>query len=73
MATLRNRIGKWQARVVHKGQIPIAKTFHFKQDAERWARQVESEMDKGRFISPALAERTTFKKSSEGEQKHQIN
>ena len=61
MATLRNRSGKWQARVVRKGHIPVAKTFQSKQDAERWARQVESNMDKGSFSSPVLAERTTFK------------
>ncbi len=61
MATLRNRSGKWQARVVRKGHIPVAKTFQSKQDAERWARQVESDMDKGNFSSPVLAERTTFK------------
>lgn len=61
MATLRNRSGKWQARVVRKGHIPVSKTFQTKQDAERWARQVESDMDKGSFSSPVLAERTTFK------------
>jgi integrase len=61
MATLRNRNGKWQARVVRKGHAPLAKTFQAKQDAERWVRQIESEMDKGSFMSPALAERTTFK------------
>jgi hypothetical protein len=47
MATLRNRTGKWQARVVRKGHAPLTKTFQTKQDAERWARQVESDMDKG--------------------------
>ncbi|CAN1485336.1 hypothetical protein MCERE10_00815 [Burkholderiaceae bacterium] len=46
MATLRNRSGKWQARVVRKGHIPVTKTFLAKQDAERWARQVESAMVK---------------------------
>lgn len=55
MATLRNRSGKWQARVVRKGHIPVTKTFLAKQDAERWARQVESAMDKGIFSSPVLA------------------
>lgn len=61
MATLRNRNGKWQARVVRKGHAPITKSFQSKQDAERWARQIESEMDKGSFINPVLAENTTFK------------
>jgi hypothetical protein len=39
----------------------VTKTFQAKQDAERWARQVESDMDKGSFSSSILAERTTFK------------
>jgi hypothetical protein len=33
MATLRNRGGKWLARVVRKGHIPVAKTIQAKQDA----------------------------------------
>ncbi len=61
MATFRNRNGKWQARIVRKGQQPVSKTFSNKQDAERWARQVETQIDRGCFISTATAERTTFK------------
>ena len=61
MATLRNRGSKWQARVVRKGHAPLTKTFQSKQDAMRWARQIESAMDNGSFTSPVLAERTTFK------------
>ena len=60
MATFRNRHGKWQARIVRKGQEPISKSFTTRQDAERWARQIETEMDQGRFVSPVEAERTTF-------------
>ena len=36
MASIRNRNGKWQARITRKGQQPIAKSFLSKQDAERW-------------------------------------
>ena len=42
MATFRNRHGKWQARVQRKGQQPISKSFQSKEDAQRWARQVEA-------------------------------
>lgn len=45
MATFRNRHGKWQAHVQRKGQQPVSKSFQSKQDAEKWARQLESEMD----------------------------
>jgi hypothetical protein len=58
MATFRNRHGKWQARVARKGIKPISKSFQNKQDAERWARQVEADIDKGSYTNVALAEHT---------------
>ena len=60
MATFRNRHGKWQARVQRKGQQPVSKSFQSKDDAERWAKQVEVEMQKGSYTNLVLAERTTF-------------
>jgi len=60
MASFRNRNGKWQARVVRKGQLAVAKSFLNKQDAERWARQLEVEIDRGTYINVTVAERTTF-------------
>jgi hypothetical protein len=61
MATFRNRYGKWQARVRRLGQQPISKSFQTKQDAERWARQVEADIDKGSYTNVTLAERTLLK------------
>ena len=61
MATFRNRHGKWQGRVQRKGQKPISKSFHTKQDAERWARSLETDIDKGAYTNTNLAERTPFK------------
>jgi integrase len=61
MATFRNRHGKWQARVQRKGQQPVSKSFQSKEDAQKWARQVEAEIDKGSYTNIALAERTLFK------------
>ncbi len=60
MATFRNRSGKWQARVQIQGHAPLSKTFINKVDAERWAKQVEVEMQKGSYTNLVLAERTTF-------------
>ena len=60
MAPFRNRHGKWQARVQRKGQQPVSKSFQSKEDAQRWARQIESGIDKGSYTSLVLAERTTF-------------
>lgn len=61
MASIRNRGGKWQARVRRLGQNPVTKSFQTKQDAERWARKIEADIDKGSYTNIALAERTTFK------------
>ena len=61
MASIRNRNGKWQARITRKGEKPIAKSFQSKQDAERWARQIESDIDKGSYTNLVLADRTHFK------------
>jgi hypothetical protein len=60
MATFRNRNGKWQARVQTKGHATLSKTFINKADAERWAKQIEVEMQKGSYTNLVLAERTTF-------------
>lgn len=47
MASIRQRNGKWQARVTRKGWPPKVKTFLIRQDAERWGRAVEIEIDRG--------------------------
>jgi hypothetical protein len=60
MATFRNRNGKWQARIQRQGQVPVSKSFGTRQDAERWARQFEVQMDQGKFVSLRLDERTTL-------------
>lgn len=53
--------GYWQARIRRKGWPPQSRTFRTKGEAETWARSVEADMDKGAFVSSALAERTLFK------------
>lgn len=60
MASIRNRNGVWQARVIRKGFAPVTKSFTTRHDGERWARQIETQIDQGCFINPAEAERTTF-------------
>jgi len=60
MATFRNRNGKWQARIQRQGHVPVSKSFNTRQNAERWARQVEAQIDQGKFVSLRLDERTTL-------------
>ncbi|RQT48498.1 tyrosine-type recombinase/integrase [Burkholderia cepacia] len=60
MASIRQRDGKWQVRVRRRGFADEAKTFSTRADAERWARSVETEMDRGSFVSRSEAEANTL-------------
>jgi integrase len=61
MATIRKRgTYQWQALVRRKGYPPQTKTFESRTDAVAWATELESEMNKGAFVSRAEAERTTL-------------
>jgi len=60
MASIRKRGNNWQVRVNRKGYPAETKTFSLKVNAERWARLLESDMDKGSYISRTDAERVTL-------------
>lgn len=60
MATIRLHGKKWQARVYKKGYPTAIRSFLVRKDAEKWARQIEADMDKGSYINSTLSEKTTF-------------
>ena len=61
MATITNRGSlQWRVRIRRRGYPVASKTFETKADAEAWARQIESEMDRGVFVSRAEAEQYTL-------------
>ncbi|MBT9591800.1 MAG: tyrosine-type recombinase/integrase, partial [Thiobacillus sp.] len=61
MATIRKRGElQWQAIVKRRGHPLVSKTWDTRKEAEAWARQIESEMDRGVFVSRAEVERTTL-------------
>lgn len=60
MASIRYRSNKWQARVLRKGHEPVSRSFLTKLEAERWSRGIESEMDRGAYVSTIEAEQTTL-------------
>lgn len=61
MATIRElHSGRWQAIVRRRGNRPAVETFVSKTDANRWARLIESEIDRGVFLDRAEGERTTI-------------
>lgn len=56
---------QWQVKIRRKGFSLQSKTFESEGDAKKWARMVESEMDRGVFVSQAEAEKTTLKEALE--------
>lgn len=60
MASIRYRQNHWQARVRRRGYPDETKTFTTRQDAEKWARSIETDIDKGQFVNVSEAQRTTF-------------
>ena len=60
MASLRQHGKGWQARIRRQGYPDITKSFQIRQDAERWARALEAELDKGQFVSIDEAQRSTL-------------
>lgn len=60
MASISQRNGKWRVRILRTGYPPIAKTFITHRDAQQWARLTESQLERGLYICPSEAQRTTL-------------
>lgn len=61
MASINKRGTKqWNVRIRRKGYPLQTATFEKREDAETWARDVESKMDKGAFLCSKEAERTSL-------------
>ena len=79
MASIRQRDGKYQVRIIRKGHRALSRTFTNRGDAVKWARATEVEIERGAIVSgtrcPTLseaieryvAERTPRKKSARSE------
>ena len=59
MATFRKRNGKWHVQVRRQGQKGACKSFHRKEDANAWARQMEAQLDREGLPEKAEKLRTT--------------
>lgn len=60
MASFRKHGNGWQGRIRRRGYPDITKTFEAKSDAEKWARAVETEIDKGQYANINEAQRTSL-------------
>ena len=59
MATIRKKGERqWHVQIRKRGYPAQTKTFSTKSDAERWATIIESEMERGVFVSRTEAENT---------------
>lgn len=70
MATFSKRPGPdgrsvWQAMARKKGYQQQTRTFDTKAKAEVWARQIESEMDRGGYVPCTEAKTTSLREASE--------
>jgi integrase len=66
MATIRKRGAyQWEVRIRRYGYAQVHKTFTSKADADAWAREIETEMDRGVHLSRHEAERTTLRECFE--------
>lgn len=61
MATIRKLRGRWQAQVRRRGMKPRAKSFDSKLEAEKWARDLEAQVDRfGSAPDTKILETTTL-------------
>ena len=60
MATLRRRMGKWEVRVRRYNNKTISKTFIQKEDANKWARETETQIEKGLYEDLSQANSITL-------------
>jgi integrase len=63
MAYIAQRGAFWRAEVRRRGLTPIYRTFDTRQQAQQWARRIESEIDCGAYIDRTSAERTTLREA----------
>lgn len=49
MAVIQQRGSKWQCRIRRRGFPDVAKSFLTKEDAQKWARAIERQMDLGEY------------------------
>ena len=61
MATIRQqKNGRWQAIIRKKGHTPISKTFIKEEDAQKWARGAEVDIERHVFVDTKEAATTTL-------------
>lgn len=60
MATFRLRGDSWQVQIRRSGRTPVSRSFASRNDAEEWARRIESEVTEDRPNSQAVSDGPTI-------------
>ena len=60
MASISKRGRYWRAQIVRRGYPPQYRTFDTRAEAEAWSRAMESEMDRGIYVSRVESEKNTL-------------
>ncbi len=60
MASIRKRGQSWHAQVRMRGHRPVTQSFRSKVTAAKWAKQVETEIEKGVFLEIRQAQTTSL-------------
>jgi hypothetical protein len=60
LATISKRKAGWQVQIPRKGFPALSRNFSTASEAKAWARETESEMDRGLYVDRSEAERTTL-------------
>ncbi|MFM0209414.1 hypothetical protein PQQ96_18585 [Paraburkholderia sediminicola] len=63
MAYISQRGAYWRVEIRRRGYKPTYRTFDTNQQAQQWARRIESEIDAGIYIDRTEAERTTLREA----------
>jgi integrase len=52
--------GRWQVQIRRKGHAAISQSFASRSDGDKWARQIEADMDRGAYTSIAPAQEASI-------------
>jgi len=61
VASIRKTKTGWQVQIRKQGHQTLTKSFLYRSDAQTWAKEIESKIERGSFRDPSLLEKTLFR------------
>jgi Arc/MetJ-type ribon-helix-helix transcriptional regulator len=72
MAYIKERGAYVRVEIRRRGYKPVYRTFDTREQAKKWARRVEAEIDAGLYFDRSEAERTTLREALERYQREVV-